>query len=90
MVSAQLLLTVLPWVCLNGFSHYGIINFSLHKRYASKHFMFSGIVEEIGTVSDVVLNKRMINWDGAIVEGVELSILAKLLFLMLTSVAVYL
>jgi riboflavin synthase len=36
--------------------------------------MFSGIIEEIGTVNALNINKNMITWDGKEVQGVELKI----------------
>jgi len=36
--------------------------------------MFSGIVEEMGTVEAMVVNKEMPMWDGSVGEGVELTV----------------
>ena len=41
----------------------------------AKH-MFSGIVEEMGTVEDINFTTKMKMWDGTIGEGVELTIRA--------------
>ena len=43
----------------------------------SKKDMFSGIIEEIGTVEKLVVNKAMPLWDGSLGEGVELTIIAE-------------
>jgi riboflavin synthase len=40
--------------------------------------MFSGIVEDIGTVDCLTTNKNMILWDGSTGEGVELTVQSKL------------
>lgn len=36
--------------------------------------MFSGIVEDIGEVLSLSVNKEMKMWDGSIAEGVELTV----------------
>jgi hypothetical protein len=36
--------------------------------------MFSGIVEDIGTVTQLVINPTMPLWDGSVGEGVELTV----------------
>ena len=41
------------------------------------HLMFSGIVEEMGTVEALVVNKQMPMWDGSVGEGVELTVVAE-------------
>ena len=42
----------------------------------AKRHMFSGIVEEMGTVEDINFTTKMKMWDGTIGEGVELTIRA--------------
>ena len=42
-----------------------------------QRYMFSGIVEEIGTVKSIFPKKDMISWNGSVVEGVELSVIAE-------------
>ena len=37
--------------------------------------MFTGIVEEMGTVDSLELNPRMLLWDGSLGEGVELTVM---------------
>merc|ERR1719223_1170757 len=40
--------------------------------------IFSGIVEDIGTVDNLITNKNMVLWDGSTGEGVELTVQSKL------------
>lgn len=46
-------------------------------RSIVSHMMFSGIVEEMGTVEKLVVNKQMPLWDGTLGEGVELTVVAE-------------
>jgi len=43
---------------------------------ASRRSMFSGIVEEMGVVESLVVNKALPLWDGTLGEGVELTVKA--------------
>lgn len=45
-------------------------------RAATSHLMFSGIVEEMGTVEALVVTSKMPLWDGSVGEGVELTVRA--------------
>ena len=45
-------------------------------RTLTSHLMFSGIVEEMGTVDGLVVNKQLPLWDGSVGEGVELTVSA--------------
>lgn len=44
------------------------------RNNAMKHQMFSGIVEEIGTIDKVIEKDDLILWDGSIGKGVEFSV----------------
>jgi len=44
--------------------------------HLSRPLMFSGIVEEMGVVDKLVVNKQMPLWDGSLGEGVELTVVA--------------
>ena len=45
------------------------------RRRTIRH-MFSGIVEEIGTVLNLEVNNQLVLWDGSIASGLELTVLA--------------
>ena len=46
------------------------------QQSTTAHHMFSGIIEEMGTVEDINFTTKMKMWDGTIGEGVELTIKA--------------
>jgi len=50
------------------------------KTIPSKHarMMFSGIVEDVGSVEILKVNPKMVQWDGSVGEGVELTVKSKL------------
>ena len=52
-------------------------NAIFHSMGKFQRYMFSGIVEEIGTVKSIFPKKDMISWNGSVVEGVELSVIAE-------------
>jgi len=45
-----------------------------------QRFMFSGIVEEIGTVKSIQPKSNMVSWNGSVIEGIELCVCAEKVF----------
>eukprot|EP01038_Epipyxis_sp_PR26KG_P013951 gene13951-18711_t len=57
------------------FSPYQRINNNVREngKYFARN-MFSGIIEDIGIVENLVVNKNLLLWDGSFGEGVELTV----------------
>ena len=59
-----------------GFSPAGVRNGKLRSliKSSTSKFMFTGIIEEMGTVVELVERDDMVLWDGSVGTGTELTV----------------
>lgn len=66
--------------CFVSLAH-GFVAYPPNQRSAMRRFVFSGIVEEMGTVVSVSQSEEMVLWDGSTGEGHEMTIRGKVALL---------